>query len=134
MAQSMTNTTMSRTADAPEALVPCNGCTACCRNTAPIGIWPSHGDNLAFYIQRDMVDEFVETIDGHTGTGYALRRKPDGDCHFVGESAARYTITGRISAGHSTVERSTRHSRDNSDAAAFAEASSTPKCFTARSS
>ena len=82
----MTNTTMSRTADAPEALVPCNGCTACCRNTAPIGIWPSHGDNLAFYIQRDMVEEFVETIDGHTGTGYALRRKPHGDCHFLGDS------------------------------------------------
>jgi Fe-S-cluster containining protein len=67
-------------------LVPCNGCTACCRNTAPIGIWPSHGDNLAFYVQRYMVEEFLETIDGHTGTGYALRRKPNGDCHFLGDS------------------------------------------------
>jgi Fe-S-cluster containining protein len=66
--------------------VPCAGCTACCRNTAPIGIWPEQGDDLAFYRGRGMVEAVPVSRDGRAVTEYALRRTADGDCAFLGES------------------------------------------------
>ena len=66
--------------------VPCDSCTACCRNTAPIGVWPERGDDLAFYMKRGMVEPTTVELDGRPATEYALRRDDNGDCAFLGES------------------------------------------------
>jgi Fe-S-cluster containining protein len=50
--------------------VPCNGCTACCHGV--VMLHPALGDDPSQYE--------TQTIEG---VGMALKRKPDGSCHYL---------------------------------------------------
>lgn len=57
--------------------VPCNGCTACCRNEV-LMLEPWNGDDVASYECE---------LTPHPVSGalvIALKRKPNGDCHYLG--------------------------------------------------
>lgn len=58
--------------------VPCNGCTACCRNGEIILLYPADGDDPAQY-------DHVEISTPH-GIASVLRHKPNGDCVYLGEN------------------------------------------------
>lgn len=61
-------------------IVPCNGCTACCHGV--IVLHPALGDDPSTY-------ETVEI----PGVGYALKRNPDGSCHYL--AGDKCSIWGR---------------------------------------
>lgn len=68
--------------DASEQLrshVPCNGCTACCRNDL-LMLHPEMGDDPAQY-------ETMEARNPLTGElGLALKHKPEGGCIYLGKT------------------------------------------------
>jgi uncharacterized protein len=58
--------------------VPCNGCTACCRNDL-LFLHPELGDDAGSY-------ETMPAVNPITGrAGLALKHKPDGGCIYLGE-------------------------------------------------
>ncbi len=61
--------------------VPCNGCTACCRNII-IMLLPDEGDDVEKY-------EHEPVIDPRTGevAGYIIPQKPNGECHYLGDGS-----------------------------------------------
>lgn len=60
------------------AAVPCNGCSACCRNDL-IVLYPEDGDVVASY-------QTVEVTNPLTGALVrALDSKPDGSCVYLGD-------------------------------------------------
>lgn len=61
----------------PDASVPCAGCTRCCRGNSIVMLLPQHGDLLDSYEH-----EFV-MLPG-AGRGPILKRKPNGDCVYLG--------------------------------------------------
>lgn len=69
----------------PDAVVPCNGCTLCCKNEL-IFLHPEDGDDVTAY-------ETVPArhIDGRKGL--ALARASNGDCLYLGPMGC--TIHGR---------------------------------------
>ena len=74
--------------------VPCNGCTACCRNDLLI-LHPEHGDNPTDY-------ETQECKNPVTGKpAIALAHKPEGGCIYLGDGGctihARAPVTCRES-------------------------------------
>jgi hypothetical protein len=62
--------------------VPCNGCRACCQHEL-VAIVPEAGDDVASYE--------TETIAGIV----VLRRRPNGDCVYLGEGHGGCTIHDR---------------------------------------
>lgn len=71
------------------AHVPCNGCTACCRNEL-LMLHPEMGDRAEDY-------ETQVATNPITGKqGLALKQKPNGDCIYLGERGC--TIHGRAPA------------------------------------
>ncbi|MGB3830876.1 MAG: YkgJ family cysteine cluster protein [Mesorhizobium sp.] len=71
------------------ASVPCNGCTACCRNEL-LFLHPEMGDRPEDY----QVKPAMNPITGKAG--YALAQKPNGDCIYLGETGC--TIHSRAPA------------------------------------
>ncbi len=71
------------------ASVPCNGCTACCRNEL-LFLHPEMGDRAEDF-------DTMPAINPLTGKpGLALAQKPNGDCKYLGEGGC--TIHGRAPA------------------------------------
>jgi Fe-S-cluster containining protein len=60
-------------------VVPCNGCTACCRNEQLI-LHPEEGDDVASYLTRPTIHPIYGT------PAVALQQKPNGDCIYLGPS------------------------------------------------
>lgn len=57
--------------------VPCNGCTACCRNDLLI-LHPEMGDDPSTY-------ETMQVTNPLTGSpSFALKHKPEGGCFYLG--------------------------------------------------
>jgi hypothetical protein len=71
------------------AVVPCGGCTACCRRDL-IALFPEHGDDVASYETEPAVDP----RNGREVT--VLKRRPDGACIYLGEDGC--TIHARAPA------------------------------------
>lgn len=71
------------------ASVPCNGCTACCRNEL-LFLHPEMGDKPEDYETMPAVNP----LNGRVGV--ALKQKPNGDCIYLGENGC--TIHGRAPA------------------------------------
>lgn len=71
------------------ASVPCNGCTACCRNEV-LFLHPEMGDLAADYLTMPARNP----ITGKNGV--ALQQKPNGDCVYLGNAGC--TIHGRAPA------------------------------------
>ena len=61
------------------ASVPCNGCTACCRNDM-IFLHPEHGDDASQYLTEPVVNPLTGKA------GHMLAKAPNGDCIYLGES------------------------------------------------
>jgi hypothetical protein len=57
--------------------VPCRGCTACCRGNQAVVLRPEWGDNPNLYEHVS-----VEHVNGRWDM--TLRRRPDGDCAYLG--------------------------------------------------
>jgi uncharacterized protein len=58
----------------PDAHVPCNGCTLCCRHCL-VPLLPEYGDDPAAYeAERGPLDMMF------------LKRKPNGECVYLGET------------------------------------------------
>jgi len=69
--------------------VPCNGCTACCRNELLV-LHPEMGDRAVDYLTQEVTNPI-------TGKRcLALQQKPNGDCIYLGENGC--TIHGRAPA------------------------------------
>jgi hypothetical protein len=66
------------------SVVPCNGCTACCRDER-IMLFPEHGDDVDSY---DTVPSTMnDALRAKYGDGRRmLRHKPDGSCIYLGEA------------------------------------------------
>lgn len=69
--------------------VPCNGCTACCRNEL-LFLHPEMGDRPESYETKPAVNP----LNGRAGL--ALEQKPNGDCIYLGDVGC--TIHGRAPA------------------------------------
>jgi len=63
----------------PEAIVPCNGCTACCKK-ALIVLFPEAGDRIAAH--GDNVDPIIKTLPGGKRV-FTLKKKIDGSCIYL---------------------------------------------------
>ena len=61
----------------PRADVPCAGCRRCCTNNSIVMLLEQEGDVLAAY-EHEIVD-----LPG-AGRGPILKRKPNGDCIYLG--------------------------------------------------
>jgi len=62
-----------------DAVVPCNGCVECCRNSTLVVLLPMVGDDLSLYQYED--GDF----------GPQLKHKPNGDCiHLVDDKCEVY--------------------------------------------
>jgi Fe-S-cluster containining protein len=72
----------------PRTEVPCGSCTRCCKGEA-VMLMPEEGDNLASY-EHEMADL---PFDGRRAI---LKRKPNGDCVYLGETGC--TIYDRAPA------------------------------------
>lgn len=74
----------------PRSVVPCNGCTACCRNDL-IVLHPEHGDDPAIYRTKPVVNPL-------TGRpALSLERQANGDCVYL-DRRAGCTIWDRAPA------------------------------------
>lgn len=69
--------------------VPCNGCTACCKNDL-IVLHPEIGDDPSTYITMAAVNPLTGQ------TCLALQQKPEGGCIYLGETGC--TIHDRAPA------------------------------------
>lgn len=70
----------------PDAKVPCGSCRRCCQKNSIVMLLPQEGDDVASY-EHEIVD-----LPG-AGRGPILKRRPNGDCIYLGESGC--TIHGR---------------------------------------
>ena len=61
-----------------EAIVPCNGCQACCTNELLI-LHPEHGDRPGDYLTKVVRHPFTGEI------VLGLQQKDNGDCIYLGE-------------------------------------------------
>lgn len=61
----------------PRAIVPCAGCRRCCTGNSIVMLLAQEGDDVAAY-EHDIV-----TLPG-AGRGPILKRKPNGDCIYLG--------------------------------------------------
>jgi Fe-S-cluster containining protein len=70
-------------------IVPCDGCTACCRNELVI-LHPEDGDVISTYRTHPIRHPMTGAL------AFALDHKPNGDCVYLGESGC--TIHNRAPA------------------------------------
>lgn len=66
-------------ADFVRSRVPCGTCRRCCQGNSMVMLMPQDGDDVASYEH-----EFVELP--VIGSGPILKRKPNGDCVYLGEN------------------------------------------------
>jgi hypothetical protein len=92
--------------------VPCEGCTACCRNV--IMLLPEEGDNVASYDSEPVPNR-------HGGVaGYILRQREDGACVYLGDRGCTIYERRPRCAAPSTAGSSSWRCRDKSSAACLA--------------
>lgn len=66
------------------SVVPCNGCTACCKRER-IVLYPEHGDDPSQYLTVPAT--LNDSLRGVIGDGRVmLQHKPNGECIYLGES------------------------------------------------
>lgn len=68
------------------AAVPCNGCTRCCSGNSIVMLLADEGDAVESYAHE------IVNLPG-VGRGPILKRKPNGDCIYLGANGC--TIHGR---------------------------------------